>query len=486
MEEIVRKAKIVCTLGPASSTPEIVEAMIRAGMDVARVNFSHGDAAGHAALVKVVRSAAATVGRPVAVLGDLCGPKIRVNQVAGGEAMLVPGSLVELVAGEFEGNASRLPHTYEALPSDVRPGDPVLINDGLLGLRVQKVVGDSVHCVVEVGGIVSSRKGMNLPATEISAPALTDKDRVDIALAQELDLDYLALSFVRTAEDVRETQALAQGIPVLAKIEKPEALTDLDEILAVADGIMVARGDLGVELGHERVPLAQKRIIKATLPHARPVITATQMLESMIVNETPTRAEVSDVANAVLDGTDAVMLSAETSVGRHPVKAVETMARIIEEVERDSECESLAGNTSVIEGSYSAVVAEAMCAAAREHDLAALAIYTESGRSAALVAAERPAAPVIAFTRHESIRRRLALVWGIYPLHGDWVSGVPGVVAQAERELLVHGLAQPGDDIAISFGMRLGDEPFQTNMLKLWRVRQDPGAPLEITTGEPY
>ncbi len=481
----MRKAKIVCTLGPASCTSEIVEAMIRAGMDVARVNFSHGDVVGHTALVKVVREAADVVGRPVAILGDLCGPKIRVNQVAGGKAMLVPGSQVELIAGDFEGDAARLPHTYESLPHDVKPGDPVLINDGLLGLRVERVAGDSVHCVVEVGGVVSSRKGMNLPATDISAPALTDKDRADIALARELELDYLALSFVRTAADVRETQAIAGGIPVLAKIEKPEALTDLDQILAVADGIMVARGDLGVELGHERVPLAQKRIIKATLPLAQPVITATQMLESMIENETPTRAEVSDVANAVLDGTDALMLSAETSVGRHPVKAVETMARIIEEVERDGDCESRAGNPHVADSSYSAVIAAAMCAAAREYDLAALAVYSESGRSAALVAAERTAVPVIAFTRHEAVRRRLALVWGIRPLHGDWVSGVPGVVAQAERELTSHGLAQAGDDIAVSFGMRLGNESFQTNMLKLWRVREDTSTPLDIISDEP-
>ena len=481
----MRKAKIVCTLGPASSTPAVVEAMIRAGMDVARVNFSHGEADQHEALIKVVREAAAAVGRPVAVLGDLCGPKIRINQVAGGVAMLVPGAQVELVAGDFPGDAARLLHSYEPLAREVHPGDPILINDGLLKLSVESIVGQSVYCTVEVGGRVSSRKGMNLPATKISAPALTEKDLVDVALARRLELDYLALSFVRTAADVRAAQAVAGGIPVLAKIEKPEALADLDEILDVADGVMVARGDLGVELGHERVPLAQKRIIRAILPLARPVITATQMLESMIDNETPTRAEVSDVANAVLDGTDAVMLSAETSVGKHPVVAVETMARIIEEVERGGAPEMRGGNTPVVERSYSAVVAEAMCAAAREHELAALAVYTESGRSAALVAAERPTPPVIAFTRHESVRRRLALVWGIRPLHGGWVKGVHGVVAQAEQELVTHGLAHPGDDIAISFGMRLGGEPFQTNMLKLWKIREDPFAPLEPVSTEP-
>ena len=481
----MRKAKVVCTLGPASSTPAVVEAMIRAGVDVARVNFSHGSASQHEELVSVVREAAAAVGRPVAVLGDLCGPKIRVNQIAGGKATLEPGALVALVAGDFPGDAERLPHSYKPLAQEVRPGDPILINDGLLKLRVERVDGESVCCVVEVGGPISSRKGMNLPETKISAPALTEKDLNDVTLARRLKLDYLALSFVRSAADVVAAQAVAGGIPVLAKIEKPEALEDLDSILAVADGVMVARGDLGVELGHERVPLAQKRIIRATLPLARPVITATQMLESMTEHETPTRAEVSDVANAVLDGTDAVMLSAETSVGLHPVVAVETMVRIIEEVERAGAMAMRYGNTPVVERSYSAVVAEAMCAAAREHELAALAVYSESGRSAALVAAERPAPPVIAFTRHESVRRRLALVWGICPLHGDWVKGVHGVVAQAERELVTNRLAKPGDDIAISFGMRLGSEPFQTNMLKLWKIREDPFAPLEPVSGEP-
>jgi pyruvate kinase len=289
---------------------------------------------------------------------------------------------------------------------------------------------------------------------------------------------------VRQAEDVVQAKALSHGIPVIAKIEKPEAIENLDEIMDVADGVMVARGDLGVEFGHEKVPVLQKRIVAEVRPRAKPVITATQMLESMTTNATPTRAEASDVANAVLDGTDAVMLSGETAAGRHPVLVVKTMAKIIDEVESSAGYSGCHGNPVARDRSFSSAIAEAATSAAREFGLKALAVYTESGRSASFMSAERPAAPVIAFTRHDAVLRRLALLWGVMPVHGEWVKGVAGVVEQAEREMVRSGVVVAGDPVAITFGMRLGDEPFQTNMMKLWRIRENMGTPLTPAGGQ--
>ena len=481
----MRKVKIVCTLGPSTASTEVLTAMIRAGMDVARFNFSHGDHDGHSKMLGMLREAAGIVGKPVAALCDLCGPKIRLRRVAGGRAELVAGQRVVLSSSDQPGTAGYLTHSYLSMARDVRPGQSVLIDDGLVHLEVEQVTGDDVECVVRAGGVVSDRKGINLPQTQVSAPALTAKDREDLAFAVEMGFDFVALSFVRFAADVREAKALAQGIPVIAKIEKPEAIHELEAILDAADGAMIARGDLGVEIGHERVPILQKSIITRTRPKAKPVITATQMLESMMNNSTPTRAEVSDVANAVLDGSDALMLSGETAVGRHPVKVVETMARIVREVEESGFKNLNLSNPVMKDRSFSSAIAEAVTSATDEFDIKAIAVYSESGHSAALVAAERPAAAIIAFTRHDSILRRLALHWGVQPLHGDWVVGVEGVVAQAERALVERELVKAGDSIAVTFGMRLGNESFQTNMLKLWRVREDMSIPLNAVRGYP-
>lgn len=482
----MRKTKIVCTLGPATADPGTLDGLIAAGMDAARFNFSHGDLSEHKRMYEMLRGASRKAGKPIATVADLCGPKMRLGRVAGGTCRLEEGNEVRLVWPEAgEGTAQRLYHSYEPLARDVKPGDPVLINDGIVRLEVERIEGFEVICRVRSGGFVGDHKGINLPGTRISTPALTEKDKADLAFAVEMEFDYIALSFVRRAEDVLETKRLACGIPVLAKIEKPEAIENIEAILDAADGVMIARGDLGVELGQEKVPLIQKRIIMDMLPRARPVIIATQMLESMRTNASPTRAEVSDVANAVLDGTDAVMLSGETAVGKHPVKVVETMARIILEVERSGFKNKNLSNPIMKDRSFSSAIAEAVTSAAREFNLKAMAIYTESGRSAALVAAERPDAPVVAFTRHEKVLNRLALHWGVAPLHGDWVKGVEGVVEQAERKLVEHGLAHPGDDIAVTFGMRLGDEPFQTNMLKLWKVRADRSGSLSPRQGLP-
>ena len=467
----MRKVKIVCTLGPATAgVPRLVE-LIEAGMDVARLNFSHGDYATHRKTYDEVRAAAHQVGRPITLFADLCGPKIRVGRMTGGQVLLEKGKSICLTTTEVLGTSERVSHTYLPLARDVKPGDPILLDDGLLQLQVESIKGDDVVCRVVDGGMLKDRKGMNLPGSALSVPALTEKDKKDIVFGRELGVDWFALSFVRTPQDVKEAKELAGGIPIIAKIEKPEAVDRLDEILAVTDAVMVARGDLGVEAGHEKVPLIQKRILRDIKLHAKPAITATQMLDSMIKNPRPTRAEVSDVANAVLDGTDAVMLSAETSVGDYPVEAVGTLARIIDEIEGSDYYHKLwKERPDVTERTYSSSIADAAAEIAEDLKLAAIAVYTESGHSAAVLSAQRPLANIVAFSRHESVLNRLGLYWGVRPLFGAWVRGVSGVIEQASRELCAHDMAKPGDDIIVTYGVVLRDEPFQTNMLTLHKI----------------
>jgi pyruvate kinase len=468
----MRKVKIVCTLGPATEgVPRLVE-LIEAGMDVARLNFSHGEYSAHQAMFTDLRAAAKQAGRPITVFADLCGPKIRVGKMQGGQVILTRGHSVVLSTGDFLGTAERVPHTYAPLARDVKPGDPILLDDGLLQLRVEAVKGDTVVCEVIDGGVLKDKKGMNLPGSALSVPALTEKDKKDIVFGRELGVDWFALSFVRNPKDVEEAKALSGGIPIIAKIEKPEAVTNLDAILEVADAVMVARGDLGVEAGHEKVPLVQKRILRDVKLRAKPAITATQMLDSMIKNPRPTRAEVSDVANAVLDGTDAVMLSAETSVGDYPVEAVKTLARIIDEIENnDNYLTDGKSRPEVRERTFSSSIADAAAEIAEDLNLAAIAVYTESGHSATVLSAQRPLSNIVAFSRHEKVLNRLGLLWGVRPLYGEWVQGVAGVVAQTERELVRHRLAKAGDNVVITFGMVLGNEPFQTNTLKLHQIK---------------
>ena len=477
----MRKVKIVCTLGPSTTGVEKLRQLIDAGMDVARLNFSHGTHEEHRKMYLNVREAAAGAGKPLAVIGDLCGPKIRAGRMKGGAAELKPGRTIILTAEDRMGDSERISHSYPPLARDAKPGDRILLDDGLLEFVVESVQGGDVRCRVVSGGILKDHKGMNFPTMNISAPAITEKDREDLRFARELGVDYLALSFVRRPEDIIAAKELSTGIPVIAKIEKPEAVERLEEILRAADGAMVARGDLGVEAGPEKVPLLQKRIIRDVKKFAKPVITATQMLDSMIRNPRPTRAEVSDAANAVLDGTDAVMLSGETSVGQYPVEAVQTLRTVIEEIESNSArspdvhmprpCPETGGRRPPAEHTFSSAIADACVEISRCLKLAALAVYTETGRSAALLSAQRPDANVIAFSRHRQALNRLALFWGVKPLNGQWVKGVEGVVEQAEEELLKHGLVKPGEDIAVTFGMVIDREPFQTNILKLWKIR---------------
>ncbi|HUT77743.1 MAG TPA: pyruvate kinase [Polyangia bacterium] len=467
----MQRVKIVATIGPASSSPEVIRGMIAAGVDVARLNFSHGTHAEHRAVFETVRAEAERAGAHVAILADLCGPKIRTGAVRGGSVDLVEGAAIEVVTETVLGTAERVSTTYESLPDDVGAGDRILIDDGLLELEVVEIADRGVRCRVVVGGTLKDHKGMNIPGTPLSTPALTAKDRDDLAFARELGVDFFALSFVRRPEDVVEAKSLAGTIPVIAKIEKPEAIVHLSGIIDVADGLMVARGDLGVEAGAEKVPLLQKRIINDAAVRGLPVIVATQMLDSMIRNPRPTRAEVSDVANAVLDGADAVMLSGETAAGKYPLEAVRTMATVLGEVERSELFERQQPPLRVSERSFSNAIARAAVQAAADLGLRALAIYSETGHSAALVSACRPLATVIGLSRHPEILRRLALRWGVIPIHADWVEGVTGVVRQAERKLLELGAVAPGDDIAVTFGMQDMSGPGRTDVLKLWRVQ---------------
>jgi pyruvate kinase len=468
----MKRAKIVATLGPASSSTEIVRRLIAAGMNVARLNFSHGDHQLHQATFEMVRRESAAADASVAILADLAGPKIRVGKMRGGEVTLRQGEMVAITTEDVLGTAERFATNYRALSEDVRPGDPILLDDGLLRLEVREVEGQEVRCEVMVGGTLRDRKGMNLPGTPLSTPAITEKDRADLEFARELGVDYFALSFVRRAEDIVEAKRLAGDIPVIAKIEKPEAIEAREAIADAADGLMVARGDLGVEAGFDRVPLMQKQLIRDAAARGKPVIVATQMLESMIASPVPTRAEVSDVANAVLDGADALMLSGETAVGKYPVEAVRRMAAVIEEVESSELFRLQPEPVRIAEYSFDNAIARAAVKAARDLDLKALAVYTESGHTASLVSAYRPNTCILGMSRHDRSLRRMALMWGVSPVRIDhWITDVQEGLGVVEDTVVVHGLAGPGDDIAVTFGMLEISGPGRTNVLTLWRVR---------------
>src|SRR5262245_30374253 len=399
------RAKIVCTLGPASSTPERIGELIDAGMNVARLNFSHGSHDDHARMLQIVRAEADRRGRAIAALLDLQGPKIRIGKLASGQVELKPGAELTITTDDILGDERRVSTTYQGLPRDVKPGDQILLDDGYLSLVVTHVRDREVDTIVVTGGILKNNKGINLPGVEVSAPAVTEKDRLDIAFGLRLGVDYVAMSFVRRAEDVLEAKRLLTvdqvSIPVIAKIEKPQALERLGEIIDAADGTMVARGDLGVELGPEKVPLWQKRIIDETNRRGKIVITATQMLESMITQPRPTRAEASDVANAVLDGTDALMLSGETASGVHPIEAVRTMARIIVEIERSAYYRANIEVPELQLVNSTNAIAHAAVTAARSMKLRTIVAVSDSGGAARLVSEYRPEANVVCLTTND-------------------------------------------------------------------------------------
>ncbi len=450
------RTKVVATLGPASSTPEVLGGMVEAGLDVVRLNFSHGEKADHLARFELVRSVATERDRNLAILVDLQGPKIRVGLVDDNGVKLDRGQEVVLVAGVDRAEEPEIPVVYPALADDVRPGDQILLDDGAIGLRVVDVEGKRVRCRVERGGVVKSRKGVNLPGVAVSAASLTAKDRADVVTAVEAGADYLALSFVRKPDDVAEAkQAIAEAggdIPVVAKLERPEAIDCLDEILEVADAVMVARGDLGVELAVEQVPPIQKHIIARANSLGVPVITATQMLESMVASPRPTRAEASDVANAIFDGTDAVMLSQETAIGQYPVEAVATMARIAREAEATP---YLAAPPPPAVGALDvpATVCRAAVQIATDLGCTAIVAFTETGASARYVSRFRPRTPIIGLTTSEAARRRMALYWGVETATPLGVgTQVRSMIDDADARILREGLLDRGDLVVVVAG----------------------------------
>jgi pyruvate kinase len=466
---IKARTKIVCTIGPTSASPEMLRSLIDAGLDVARINFSHGTHDEHSRTIAAIRSLAAEARRPVAILGDLQGPRIRIGELS------VPRSVAdgdELVfAYEPHATAGDVPVTYDHLAHDVNVGGRILVDDGLLEFAVLAVNGHRVTVRTLHGGPIKSHKGMNLPGIDVSAPSLTAKDRADIDFAIEHDLDYLALSFVRRADDILALRALLpKGMLIVAKIEKDAALRRLEEILHASDAVMVARGDLGVELPFEEVPLAQKRIIGLANRFGRPVITATQMLESMIEHPRPTRAEANDVANAVLDGTDAVMLSAETAAGLYPRLAVEAMHRIVIAAEtlpvaRGTGIDRLEPGTASTEET----IASASVTAVRLLGAPSVIVFTKSGFSARVVAARRPSVPIVVLTDQARTYRQLALVWGVVPFLVPHAGTYEEMAALARQVLLSEGIAKPGDRVVVTAGVPF-DVPGTTNNLKVETV----------------
>jgi len=465
------RTKIVATLGPASRSAEVIRRLVHAGVSVARLNFSHGSYDDHARTVATLREVSSELDTPVTILQDLQGPKIRVGQLADDGLSLAEGDTLALVPeGEAAGQAGAVPVDYPRLAEEVRPGAQVLLDDGLIELRVDEVTPPAVRCRVVTGGLLQSRKGVLFPDTELSVPSITEKDERDLAFGIEQDVDWIALSFVRTADDVRALKArLARAgarIPVLAKIEKPQAVDNLDAILGEVQGLMVARGDLGVEMRPEQVPMIQKRIIRACNKRGIPVITATQMLESMIREARPTRAEASDVANAIIDGTDCVMLSGESAVGRYPVRAVEMMARIAREVEPDV----VWTHHPPAETDDTHAMAQAINAIDRTLTLRCITAFTMSGYTARLASAQRTRAPVVALTPTRKVYHALNLLWGVRPL---LIAGeartVEDLLALAERTLVERQLAAPGDRVLIVAGLPMG-QPRGTNLVKIHTI----------------
>ncbi len=418
-----RRAKIVATLGPASSSIEVFRELVRAGLDVARLNFSHGSHEQKAELIRMVRQVAGEFGKPICILADLQGPKIRTGRLKDGKPVqLVAGNLLTITPEDIEGTAERVGTVFTTLAENLEPGSRILLSDGLIELRVDRIEGNDVVCQIINGGMLGEKKGINLPGIPVKVPSLTEKDEIDLEFAIAHNVDTVAVSFVRTADDVRHVKnrvtALGSDAWVIAKLEKPQAIEHLDSILEVADGIMVARGDLGVEVPPEKVPAIQKHIIRRAADFRKPVITATQMLESMIENPRPTRAEVSDVANAIYDGTDSVMLSGESAAGRYPVAAVSMMADIVLETERQIRLDP-PPRIPRVRGtrlSVAETICECMAHAAEDLDLAAIAIFTETGSTARLLSKYRPEPPIYALSPFEKVINRAVLLWGTYPI----------------------------------------------------------------------
>jgi pyruvate kinase len=467
---VSRRAKIVCTLGPATDAPERTRALVEAGMDVARLNFSHGEHIDHANRFHGVRAAADAAGRNIATLADLQGPKIRLGRFADGPVMWATGERVRITVDDIEGTHDRVSTTYKQLAEDVKPGDKLLVDDGNVALVAVAVEGNDVVCDVSEGGMVSNNKGLSLPGVSVSVPALSEKDLDDLEFALRLGVDWIALSFVRSPDDIKGVHQVMERVgirrPVIAKIEKPEAVDRLVAIALAFDGVMVARGDLGVELPLEQVPMVQKQAIAICRDNAKPVIVATQMLESMISHSRPTRAEASDVANAVLDGADAVMLSGETSVGKFPVQAVATMDRIIQAVEESTVAVPALLHDPRTPGG---VISKAAKEIGDALGARALVAFTQSGDTARRLARLHARPTVLAFTPEETVQRQLALSWGVQA-HKVWtVQTTDEMVRQVDSALLTQRVCRPDDLVVIVAGTPPAT-PGTTNTIRVHHI----------------
>jgi pyruvate kinase len=473
-----RRAKIVCTIGPASDSEECIHDLMRLGMDVARLNFSHGTHAEHARRIERLRRAARDLKRTICILQDLQGPKIRTGRLKDGKPiMLKTGSLLTITPRQVAGTPALISTDFARLSREVEPGARILLSDGRIELRVRAIRGADVDCEVRNGGVLAEHQGINLPGAAVAIPALTEKDKVDLRFGLEHGVDIVALSFVRSADDIRMAQKLmrdfGKSVPIIAKLEKPQAIDHLEEILEVTDGVMIARGDLGVEMPPERVPIIQKLVILRAGVWRTPVITATQMLESMTENPRPTRAEASDVANAIFDGTDAVMLSGETASGRYPREAVAMMARIIVEAEASIAQMPSVGRRRREDHRYS--VAETICEsiahAAEDLPMRAIAVFTESGNTARMLSKHRPKATIFAFSRSIEVCNRMNALWGVHPVQKDQWESAESMLQTAEKELLPKGLIRAGDVLGLVAGTKFTTGA--TNFMRLHTVEEN-------------
>jgi pyruvate kinase len=480
-----RRAKIICTIGPSCNSEEVLRELMRLGMDVARLNFSHGSHADHERSISALRRAADLENRSICILQDLQGPKIRTGKLHAHKPVdLRAGSRVVITPRDIPGTSELISTTFEGLAQEIRPGSRILLSDGLIEMRVVGIHGEDVECEVVNGGQLGENKGINLPGAALSIPALTEKDRKDLEFGLKHGVDLVALSFVRSAADVTLVNDIiaghGKGVPVIAKLEKPQAIEQLEEILQVAHGIMIARGDLGVEMPPEKVPVIQKHVIRRCASWRRPVITATQMLESMIENPRPTRAEASDVANAIFDGTDAVMLSAETASGMYPREAVSIMSRIIIEAESNmSEFTLPRRRRERRVMTVSESICDAVAHAAEDLHMAAIAVFTETGNTARLISKYRPRTRIYAFAHRPTVCNRMNILWGVHPVLGSPGLSTEHMVATAEKTLLSQGQVNIGDVIGVVAGTQMASG--STNFMRLHTVH---GAEEASTSGK--
>ena len=474
----MRRTKIICTLGPAVDSEDMIRTLIRTGMDAARFNFSHGSHPEHLARLNMLKAVRDAMGRPVATILDTKGPEIRIKSFETKTITLEPGDPFTLTTEDVTGNQGLVSVTYPQLHEELQPGQEILIDDGLVAIRVERIEGTNIVCTVENGGTLSANKSINIPGVHIQLPALTEKDIDDIRFGVENDFDFIAASFVRRAADVEAVRAVlhdcgGDDVKIIAKIENQEGVDNLDEILEAADGIMVARGDLGVEIPAARVPILQKQMIRKGLQQGKPVITATQMLDSMMRNPRPTRAEVSDVANAVYDGTGSVMLSGETAGGKYPVEALTAMVGIVTETESAIDYWKQFQKQRVLPASnINDAITHTCCLTAKDLDAKAILTATSSGRSARMICRFRPACPIAALTMHEKVRRQLNISWGVTPFLTGEVTSTDRIFSLSAEVALKERLVQNGDTVVIPAGVPLGKSG-STNLIKAQIIDED-------------